>query len=93
MLCSPEFLDSVDRMIADRAETLDAQHQALADCFDRLPPRHKDLIERRYRPGATPKSVADQIGQSLVAVYKALSRIHNALFDCVHKATAGEGIP
>ncbi len=93
ILCSPEFLDAVDQTIASRAEALDAQHQALADCFDKLPPRQKDLIERRYRPGATPKSVADQIGHSLVAVYKALSRIHNALFDCVRKATAGEGIP
>ncbi len=93
VLCSPEFLDTINQRIAEQTNTLDAQHKALADCFDMLPPKHKDLIDRRYQPGATPRSVASQTGRSVKAVYQALNRIHNALFDCVRKATLGEGIP
>ncbi len=93
VLCSPEFLDAIDQVTAKDAETLDAQRRALADCFDKLPPKHKDLINRRYEPGATPKSVAGQTGRGVKAIYEALRRIHRTLFDCVRRATLGEGIP
>ena len=93
VLCSPEFLEAIDETITEEANTLDAQHRALADCFEKLPAKHKDLIERRYQPGATPTSVAGQTGRSVKAIYEALRRIHNVLFDCVRKATVGEGIP
>lgn len=92
ILCSPEFFDRVNRRITEDTETLDAQHKAFADCYNQLPAKHKDLIERRYRPGATTKSVAVQTGRTVKAVYQALRRIHNVLFDCVRKTTLGEGI-
>jgi len=93
VLCSPEFLDAVDQTIVQRMETLDAQGRALADCFEKLPPRHKELMDMRYRSGATPQSVAAQLGRSLAAVYKAFGRIHNALLDCVRRSTLGEEVP
>ena len=89
MLFSPELLDAIDQSITNAVETLDAQHEVFANCYDKLPARHKDLIERRYQPGATPRNVADQLGRSVNTIYQALSRIHNALFDCVRKATIG----
>jgi RNA polymerase sigma-70 factor (ECF subfamily) len=91
LLCSSEFLEIVDRVIVERAELLDAQYEALAHCLDKLHPRDRDLIDRRYRGAATPKTVAQQVGRSVTAVYKALGRIHDALFDCVRRATATEG--
>ena len=93
ILCSPEFLDAMDQTVVDDLDLLDAQHRVFADCFDKLPPRQKELIERRYQPGATPKTVAAQVGRKVTAVYQALYRIHNALFECVRKATLGEGTP
>lgn len=93
ILCSPEFLDAVDRTIVEDADLLDAQYQVWTDCLNKLPARQKDLIECRYRPGTTPKNLAQQTGRSLDAIYQALSRIHRALFECVRKATLGEGIP
>jgi RNA polymerase sigma-70 factor (ECF subfamily) len=92
VLCSPELLDVIDRRITKQAETLNSQRNVFADCFEKLPQRHKDLLERRYRPGATPSSVAKQMGRNVNAVYQALSRVHNALFDCVRKATPGEEV-
>jgi RNA polymerase sigma-70 factor, ECF subfamily len=91
-LCSPEFFEAVDQAIAEDAGELEAQHRVLADCLRRLRPRQRDLIEQRYRPGATPTSVASQTGRSVKAVYEALRRVHNALLDCVRKAALGEGM-
>ena len=89
-LCSPRFLETIDRQIDQQSSTLDAQYNALAKCFEKLSARQKDLIDRRYQPGATPASVAEQMGRNVKAVYQALWRIHNALFDCVRKHTLGE---
>jgi RNA polymerase sigma-70 factor (ECF subfamily) len=91
ILCTPEFLDSMNETVAEDSELLDAQHRAFARCFEKLPPRHRELIEERYRPGATPKTVAQQMGRSVSAIYQALSRIHNSLFECVRKATLEKG--
>ena len=92
VLCSSEFLDAVNQTITEDSEVLDAQYQMWSECFNKLSVRHKELIERRYQPGATPKSVADQTGRSLNAIYQALSRIHRVLFDCVRRATLGESV-
>jgi len=92
MLCSPAFLDIVAQRTAEQEETLDLQYRAFADCYAKLPPKHKELVEQRYRPGATPRSVAAETGRNLKAVYQALDRIHNALFDCVQKAAFGKGV-
>ncbi|MBN1909993.1 MAG: sigma-70 family RNA polymerase sigma factor [Pirellulales bacterium] len=91
LLCSPEFLDAIDKTAASDAETLDSQRNALASCFDKLPARHKELIEQRYRPGATPKSIASETGRNVKAIYEALRRVHRALFDCVRKTALREG--
>lgn len=93
VLCSPEFLDAVDQTVAEDGELLDAQYRAWSDCFNRLPARHRDLLESRYRSGETPKNLALRTGRSLDSVYQALSRIHRALFDCVRRVTLGEGTP
>jgi RNA polymerase sigma-70 factor (ECF subfamily) len=87
VLCTPEFLDVVARRTAEQESTLSKQQKAFVDCYEKLPSRHKELVERRYQPGATTRSVAEQTGRKLKAVYQALDRIHNALFDCVQKAT------
>jgi RNA polymerase sigma-70 factor, ECF subfamily len=92
LLCTSKALEMVNQVIAAGVEKLDAQHDALADCLEKLTPRDRDLIDRRYQQGVPPKVVAHQVGRSATAVYKALARIHDALFDCVRKATSTEGI-
>jgi RNA polymerase sigma-70 factor (ECF subfamily) len=80
---APELLAVID------TEASDVLHERLADCFARLSNQDRDLIERRYKPGATTKRVAAEVGRSTDAVYKALSRIHQALFDCMTASLAG----
>ncbi|MBN2023571.1 MAG: sigma-70 family RNA polymerase sigma factor [Pirellulales bacterium] len=93
LLCTSEALEMVDHVVLSGTKQLDAQRDALAGCLEKLHPRDRDLIDRRYQQGAPPKTVAQQVGRSVAAVYKALTRIHDTLFDCIRKATAAEGTP
>jgi RNA polymerase sigma-70 factor (ECF subfamily) len=79
------FLEEVapDLLAVIDAEASDAMLDRLSDCLQRLNERDRDLIQRRYKPGATTKRVAAEVGRSTDAVYKALARIHQALFDCM----------
>jgi RNA polymerase sigma-70 factor (ECF subfamily) len=74
---APELLAVIE------VDTTDLLQDQLADCLARLNPQDRDLIERRYKPGATTKRVAAEVGRSTDAVYKALNRIHQALFECM----------
>ena len=49
--------------------------EALDACKQQLSQQDRDLIERRYQPGATTASVAAEVGRSVAAVYKAVVRI------------------
>jgi len=67
---------------------LDERRVALAGCIEKLSERNRDLLERRYSDGATTQSVAVQLGRSIDAVYKALAKVRQALFDCVTRSLA-----
>src|SRR4051794_26496264 len=69
---------------------LDERRDALAGCLEKLPPRDQDLLARRFAPGATTQSAAAAVGRSVDAVYKALAKIRQALFDCVTRTLVQE---
>jgi RNA polymerase sigma-70 factor, ECF subfamily len=71
---------------------LDERREALAGCIEKLNPRDRDLLQRRFAEGATTQSTAAQVGRSVEAVYKALAKIRRALFDCVTRTLAREGL-
>jgi len=56
-----------------------------------LPPKQRDLINRRYEAGASVKVMADEDGSTEGAVSQALFRIRNALQKCIERRIAAEG--
>jgi len=90
---SQAMLERVAETAVEQAGTLqlDTRSAALSDCIEKLPPRDRDLLGRRFAQGATTRSAAADVGRSVEAVYKALAKIRQALFDCVSKALAQEG--
>jgi RNA polymerase sigma-70 factor (ECF subfamily) len=72
---------------------LDARRDALAGCIEKLSARDRDLLARRFTAGATTQSTSEQVGRSVDAVYKALARVRQALFECVQRALARENQP
>ena len=70
---------------------LDDRRTALASCLEKLPQRDRDLLTRRFADGATTQSTSEQLGRSVDAVYKALAKLRQSLFDCVQNTLAREG--
>jgi RNA polymerase sigma-70 factor (ECF subfamily) len=70
---------------------LDERREALVGCIEKLNPGDRTLLTHRFAEGATTQSTAAQVGRSVDAVYKALAKIRQALFDCVTRTLAQEG--
>lgn len=81
-------VEALADQIISRAEETSDRRKALADCLTQLKARDRELIQLRYKQNATTQSVADTVGRSLKAVYKALNRIHMQLLFCVRRKLA-----
>jgi RNA polymerase sigma-70 factor (ECF subfamily) len=95
VLFSQAMLDRLAETAVEQAATLqlDERQDALVGCIQKLNPRDRDLLARRFVEGATVQSTATQVGRSTEAVYKALAKIRRALFDCVTRTLAVEEQP
>jgi RNA polymerase sigma-70 factor (ECF subfamily) len=91
----PALLERLAETAADPTGDLrlDARREALAQCLEKLTPRDRDLLARRFADGATTRSASAELGRSTEAVYKALAKIRRALFECVQTTLAREGRP
>jgi RNA polymerase sigma-70 factor, ECF subfamily len=88
-LFSPQFLDLVSEELIVMSDVLDARTEALMQCRDKLNRRDRDLLDRFHREGATAKDLARRLGRNVHYVYRAIRRIHDALFDCVKRMMSG----
>jgi RNA polymerase sigma-70 factor, ECF subfamily len=85
-----QALEAVAAEAIDQGPLQEARHQALARCLESLKQRDRDLLQRRYSDGSSPRQIAVQVGRSIDAVYKALSRIHDSLMQCIQQKLAKE---
>jgi RNA polymerase sigma-70 factor (ECF subfamily) len=76
-----KVLESVARTAAEMLPEQDARHEALSKCLQKLNPRDRELLMTRYESGV--EEAARRTGRSLVAAYKALTRLRKLLHDCV----------
>lgn len=83
------FDEDVFDYLAERQETRaaasDHRLEALRHCVAKLPPAQRDLLDRRYRPGASVQAIAQEQGKTEGAVSQALFRIRTALQRCIEK--------
>ena len=83
VLFNQDVLDAV-AMTADKMTgELDARHEALNHCLQKLNPRDREFLLTRYEPGCGVSDAAQRSGRTITAAYKALTRIRKLLFDCV----------
>ena len=62
----------------------------LESCLDKLGPGDRELIERRYQPGALVGALAVELGRPVNSVSKSLGRIRRTLWKCINEAAALE---
>ena len=86
-----EVLEAVAHTAQGMSAEIDARHEALAGCLEKLHPRDRELILTRYEPGSGVEEAARRGGRTIEAAYKALGRIRKLLGDCVTHTLAMEG--
>ncbi len=69
---------------------VDPRLELLTGCYRKLSEEDRRLIDARYQIGSTVEAIAAELGRSVHWVYRALRRIHQALFDCVEEAQRAE---
>lgn len=69
-------------------DNLQQRREALQHCLARLTPADRKLVDLRYRPDATIRSVSEYLGRSIHSLYKALNRIHAQLLLCMSRYIA-----
>jgi RNA polymerase sigma-70 factor (ECF subfamily) len=89
-LFSPAVLEAIEEKAAREIQAQDSRREALQACIRKLRERDQELLRLRYEVEATTQSVAQTVGRSTDAVYKALNRIHHQLLMCVRRTLAQE---
>ena len=88
---SDEFISTVAAEVEERSATLEQRREALIECLRKLNNKDRELIEKRYSPGESGKSVAAFLGRPANAVYQSLSRIRKTLHSCVTRQMGSMG--
>ena len=87
---SIEVLELLAESMIGRADQLDSRQAALEECLGRLNTSDRQLIEQRYYRQLKPKELSRAKGKSIHSIYRALTRIHLALRNCVGQELAKE---
>jgi DNA-directed RNA polymerase specialized sigma subunit len=48
-----------------------------------LPDKDRRIVKLRYQPGATNRTVAEEVGKSDSAISRSLNRIYGLLLNCI----------
>ena len=74
----------------EEAISRERYRESLEACLDELPAKSRSLIQAVYHGERTIKAVAEEVGQSATALYKALDRIRKGLQTCIERRLATE---
>jgi RNA polymerase sigma-70 factor (ECF subfamily) len=89
---SEQLLEQVADMRLESHSLLDARRQALAACLGRLRPDRRALLERCYAGRDSVKRIAAEIGKTANGLYLTLKRLRRALFLCINRTLAAQGL-
>ena len=91
-LLNPEVLDALERAWAKTTDLGESERMtALRHCMDRLKGSARAIIEARYVKNLKPLQIAEDTGQRIETVYKAITRTHGALRDCIQQRMEAKG--
>ena len=91
VLFSDSLVESIAHKTSEMVSLLDQRRELLADCIEKLSDGERNLLRLRYELGASVEAAAEDSGRSIQAIYKALSRMRAALFECVNRGMSLEG--
>jgi RNA polymerase sigma-70 factor (ECF subfamily) len=83
--------DAFEAVAADALALVDVNDlrgEALAECLDKLSERDRRILEQKYFGQLTTVQLAEQMSQSTHSIYRALTRIHSQLLNCMQRSLA-----
>jgi RNA polymerase sigma-70 factor, ECF subfamily len=87
---SNDFMESLAAEMDETSDTLDQRRNALNGCMEKLHPKDRDLILRRYQPDASTRGVAETLRRSVQGTRRSLQRIRAALLGCIERTLTAE---
>ena len=88
-----DFIEAVAAEIDRRSDELNRRAELLRHCLKKLPERHRAIVVWRYYDEYEIDAIAQKSDRSVVAVYRLLSRIREALNDCISRQLAASRTP
>jgi RNA polymerase sigma-70 factor (ECF subfamily) len=93
----PQLSDTVVDLLAsdavERVDLLESRRDALRGCLTKLSDGDRHLVEQCYGDSRHSfKTAAEELGRPVNTVYKALIRIRRALYQCIERTLATEGL-
>jgi RNA polymerase sigma-70 factor, ECF subfamily len=90
---SDAVVDLLSQDAVERVDLLESRRDALRGCLKKLNDNDRHLVEQCYGDSRQSfKTAAEQLGRPTNTVYKALIRIRRALYQCIERALAVEGL-
>ena len=87
------FFAAVEEICSRQDDRLTQYLQFLDQCIAKLSESDREILQLRFQPQRTIKSVAEHLRRPADTVYKALVRIYHWLAQCVERAAAIEEHP
>ncbi|HET6407605.1 MAG TPA: sigma-70 family RNA polymerase sigma factor [Chthoniobacteraceae bacterium] len=83
---SEEFIGAVSGEVEASAEHLERRARSLHDCLAKLPRDHREVLHLRYHEGQPIEDMSAKLNRTVCALYRLLSRMRLALYECVTKS-------
>jgi RNA polymerase sigma-70 factor (ECF subfamily) len=90
LVFSDDLLELLGQAIAERAPERSHRREALEHCLEGLPEQSRRLLNLRYVEELSSVHIAESVGSTTGSVRVLLTRIRNAVADCVRRRLAME---
>jgi len=88
-LCfSQTALEGIAHKSMNDLQNTDERLSLLRNCLQKLQTGELSLIQMRYAPGGSTKSLSQQTGKNLHVLYRHLNKIHAKLLMCIRRTMA-----
>ena len=87
---SERVIEQLSDQITSKDQNTDERLNILKQCLQKLQAGERDLIQMRYEPGATTKSVSEKTGKELHILYRLFDKIHIKLLYCIRRTLSEE---
>lgn len=91
LLFSQEFVEMIAEESNTTPQDVEERRVALQSCLRKLRRDDRELIQQRYTPGQTGRSLATLLGRPANSVYQSIGRIRQILLSCMQRQLAREG--